>query len=73
MDLALLKWLMLLMMKWTKNLKAVVTEFANAIAQRGKRDEKTMFDVVDRAREALEMMKRYVREYYNNLLLIRKR
>ncbi|PTK67149.1 dihydroxyacetone kinase subunit DhaL [Staphylococcus borealis] len=38
------------------NLKAVVTEFANAIAQRGKvqRNEKTMFDVVDRAREALE-------------------
>ena len=38
-----------------ENLK-VVTEFANAIAQRGKvqRDEKTMFDVVDRAREALE-------------------
>ena len=39
-----------------ENLKVVVTEFANAIAQRGKvqRDEKTMFDVVDRAREALE-------------------
>ena len=36
--------------------KKIVTEFANAIAQRGKvqRDEKTMFDVVDRAREALE-------------------
>ena len=38
-----------------ENLKAVVTEFANAIAQsKVQRDEKTMFDVVDRAREALE-------------------
>ena len=36
--------------------KMANVEFANAIAQRGKvqRDEKTMFDVVDRAREALE-------------------
>lgn len=39
-----------------ENVKVMVETFANAIAQRGKvqRDEKTMFDVVDRVREALE-------------------